>query len=330
MLMHVEDVSQIAQARRLATQAAAAADLGAELQGRVALVVTEMASNLLKHAVRGIIAFGPFADSTGRGLDVVALDKGKGIADVARAMVDGFSTTGTPGSGLGAIRRQASLFEIYTRPQVGTAVLARFVADSAPMPGAVKAVVAGIVSAYPGEIVSGDAWAGGPSPVGPTLMLADGSGHGSQAAMAADVAVQTYSAAARESCVHLVELMHQALAPTRGAAVAVARFEREAGLVRFVGLGNVTGAVVVNGKVQRMISHNGIAGHVAPRIREFVYPVAGAPLVLLHSDGLSAKWDLAAYPGLAAAHPAIIAGMLCRDFYRNRDDVSIVVMRAAA
>lgn len=329
MLMHVEDPSQIAQARRVVTQAAATAGLSAELQGRVALVVTEMASNLLKHAVRGIITCGPFADSTGRGLDVVALDKGKGIADIARAMTDGFSTTGTPGSGLGAIRRQASQFEIYSRPQVGTAVLARFVADPAPVPGAVKAVVAGIVSAYPGETVSGDAWAGGPSPVGPTLMLADGSGHGAQAAAAADLAVRAYCAAARESCVHLIEMMHRALAPTRGAAVAVVRFDREAGVVRFVGLGNVTGAVVVNGRVQRMVSHNGIAGHVAPRIREFVYPAAGAPLVLLHSDGLSAKWDFAAYPGLTAAHPAIIAGILCRDFYRNRDDASIVVMRAA-
>ncbi len=52
-------------------------------------------------------------------------------------------------------------------------------------------------------------------------------------------------------------------------------------------------------------------------------------MLVLHSDGLHTRWDLAAYPGLAARHPAIIGGALLRDFRRQRDDASVVVIKAA-
>jgi hypothetical protein len=99
--------------------------------------------------------------------------------------------------------------------------------------------------------------------------------------------------------------------------------------VRFVGVGNITGALLSNGELRRMVSHNGTVGHIAPRIREFTYPFAGDAVVILHSDGLSAKWNLADYPGLATSHPSLIAGILFRDYRRDRDDASIVVLRAS-
>jgi hypothetical protein len=125
----------------------------------------------------------------------------------------------------------------------------------------------------------------------------------------------------------LVERIHRALAPTRGAALAVARIDAEAHVVRFVGVGNISGALVNNGDARRMVSHNGTAGHIAPRIREFTYPFADDPVVILHSDGLSAKWDLSDYPGLATSHPSLSAGVLFRDHRRERDDATIAVMR---
>ena len=100
-------------------------------------------------------------------------------------------------------------------------------------------------------------------------------------------------------------------------------------MVRFVGVGNI-GAVLANGgEARRMASYNGTAGHVAPRIREFTYPFTGRPLVILHSDGLSARWEIDAYPGLAASHPSLVAGVLFRDHRRGRDDATVVAMRAA-
>jgi hypothetical protein len=78
-----------------------------------------------------------------------------------------------------------------------------------------------------------------------------------------------------------------------------------------------------------MVSHNGTAGHVAPRIREFTYEFDADPLVILHSDGLATRWDIASYPGLTVQHPSLVAGVLLRDHRRGRDDASVVAMRAA-
>jgi hypothetical protein len=98
-------------------------------------------------------------------------------------------------------------------------------------------------------------------------------------------------------------------------------------MVRFVGVGNIGAVLASGGESRRMASYNGTAGHVAPRIREFTYPFTGRPLVIMHSDGLSARWDINAHPGLAANHPSLVAGVLFRDHRRGRDDAAVVAMR---
>ena len=223
--------------------------------------------------------------------------------------------------------RKADWFAIFSRPGLGTAVLARFVA-APPPPDRGRIVIGAIVDPYPGEYVCGDGWAYAESPGGGTVLAVDGLGHGEYAARAAAVAVEVFLANADRDCVRLVETLHRALAPTRGAALAVARLDRTERVVRFVGIGNITGAMIGDGQLRHMVSHNGTAGHVAPRIREFTYPFAGEPTLILHSDGMSARWDLGSYPGLAVAHPALIAGILFRDHRRGRDDCSVVVVRA--
>jgi hypothetical protein len=50
----------------------------------------------------------------------------------------------------------------------------------------------------------------------------------------------------------------------------------------------------------------------------------------MHSDGLLTNWSLDAYPGLLTRHPALIAGVMYRDFRRGRDDVTVLAVRRAA
>jgi hypothetical protein len=279
----------------------------------------------LKHAGEGLIAINEFVDADGSGIELLALDKGPGIADVARCLVDGFSTAGSPGTGLGAVTRVSDSYAIYSRSGIGTVVMARFLAASAVRRTALEIGV--VIDTYPGESVCGDGWATADGRRGASLLLVDGSGHGPLAAHAAETAMRTFADNIDKECVPLVEAIHRALAPTRGAALAVARIDAGAQVVRFVGVGNI-GAVLSNGgDVRRMASYNGTAGHVAPRIREFVYPFTGRPLVILHSDGLSARWEIAAYPGLAAGHPTLVAGLLFRHHRRDRDDATVVAMR---
>jgi anti-sigma regulatory factor (Ser/Thr protein kinase) len=321
----VSDPSQIAEARRFAVRQATAAGFDEAAIGRIALVATEMATNLLKHAGTGEIVIGSFADQEGTGLELLSLDKGKGITDVSRSLEDGYSSAGGPGSGLGAMRRQSDRFAIWSRPGLGTAVMARF-SRGGPAAGM---TIGAVVDPIAGETISGDGWSFTIATEGLTLVLLDGSGHGIAAAAALEAGLAAFREHVDYDCPRLMEALHRALAPTRGAAAAIARIDARQQLIRFVGVGNILGAVMVDGVMRRMVSHNGVAGHVAPRIREFTYPWLPATTIVLHSDGLSAKWDFRTYPGLATSHPSLIAGILFRDHRRAKDDACVVVMAGA-
>jgi anti-sigma regulatory factor (Ser/Thr protein kinase) len=322
----VADPSQVAEARRLVSDLASRIGLPRGRIDQMSIVVTELATNLLKHGGGGHIHAFHYDDADGGGLELLALDRGPGLTDANRCMQDGYSTAGSPGNGLGAIARLADTLRIYSHPGQGCAVMVRF--RERPPPG--THTLLGIsLAPYPGETVCGDSWTWKHSVSGRTVMLVDGSGHGVEAARAAEVAVSTFAQHADAACEDIVDRMHRALAPTRGAALAVARIDTTAGVVRFVGVGNISAVVVNAGKARHMVSHNGTAGRVAPRIREFTYEFTGDPLVILHSDGLTNRWNLASYPGLAAQHPSLIAGVLLRDHRRPRDDASVVAMRPA-
>ncbi|HEX2940288.1 MAG TPA: ATP-binding SpoIIE family protein phosphatase [Rhodopila sp.] len=361
MIATVTDQSQVAHARRLIAEFAAAAGLPEPRIGKLAIVVTELATNLLKHAGSGEILVERFHDSDGAGLEILAMDRGPGMKDVAACMRDGFSTAGSLGQGLGAIARQSDHLRIYSRPGLGTVAAVRFVIEPAPAawmsqaginqaavspgtvsPGVVSpAAISQVAGAragtavqwglaampYPGERVSGDGSAWRQTPAGPTMLMVDGSGHGSEARRAADVAENVFQAHAAQPCEELVVRLHNALKPTRGAAVAVARVDLAARVVRYAGVGNISGILLSATKLSRMVSHNGIAGHVAPRVRAFEYPFDDKPLVILHSDGITSRWDLSAYPGILQQHPSLLACILLRDFRRGRDDASVAAMR---
>jgi hypothetical protein len=158
--------------------------------------------------------------------------------------------------------------------------------------------------------------------------MADGLGHGVDANVAAEAAMQTAREQVQASGPLLLERIHGALRPTRGAAVAVAEVDPVARVVRFAGVGNIGAAVVpASGPVRRLVSHAGTAGHHVHRLHEFTYPWDSDSLLVMHSDGLLSRWSLDGYPGLMMRDPSVIAGVLYRDFLRTKDDVSIVVVQ---
>jgi hypothetical protein len=74
-----------------------------------------------------------------------------------------------------------------------------------------------------------------------------------------------------------------------------------------------------------MVSHNGTLGVQLLRTQQFEYDWQPGSRIVMHSDGLSGRWSIDSYPGLNLKHPAVIAGVLYRDFVRRRDDATIVV-----
>jgi len=100
-------------------------------------------------------------------------------------------------------------------------------------------------------------------------------------------------------------------------------FERE--VATYAGLGNIAGAILSAGHRRNLLSHNGTAGHVARSIQEITYPMPSGAFFIMHSDGLGTSWNAAEYPELERQDPALIAGVLYRDFTRRRDDTTVVV-----
>jgi hypothetical protein len=117
---------------------------------------------------------------------------------------------------------------------------------------------------------------------------------------------------------------HRALAGSRGAAAASAQWDLATSKVTYAGVGNIC-ATITNDRSQGMISHHGTLGVHLRRAQEFGYPCLPDSLIVMHSDGLSARWSLSAYPGLCRRHPAVIAAVLYRDFARPRDDATVIV-----
>jgi hypothetical protein len=161
------------------------------------------------------------------------------------------------------------------------------------------------------------------------LLVADGLGHGPQAHAAAREAVRLFQESHRSGPAAVLEDLHAGLRVTRGAAVGIAGIDLARSVVRYAGVGNIGGTILSRGTTRSLVSHNGITGHAARRIAEFSYPFPDGALLVLHSDGLSGHWSLDPYPGLTERHPALVAGVLYRDFRRGRDDVAVVVARAA-
>ncbi len=315
--------SQAGHARRTAASLAARLGFSEEAQGKVAIVVSEAAKNLVAHAREGFILLRALHAGPHVGLEMLSLDKGPGMADVERCLQDGYSTAGTGGTGLGAMRRLSAFFDIHSVPGVGTAVLAHLWADKPPPASGVEVGVVGVPMA--GEEVCGDSWAMDRKDGRFLFLVADGLGHGPEAARASRAAVVSFLEQGPQELVELLRGMHQELRSTRGAAVSLASLD--GARLHYSGVGNISAAVVSPDGIQRLVSMNGTLGHQAPRMQQFSYAWPPGATLVMCSDGLATQWRLDAYPGLLAHHPSLVAGVLYRDFARGRDDATVLVAR---
>jgi len=324
----VPDVSHVGEARRAVAALSAALKLDENAAGRVAIVVTELATNIAKHGGGGHLL--ARAMNEGTGIEIIAVDKGRGIGDVDQAMRDGYSSSGTAGHGLGAIQRMSDLFEIYSQPGQGTVVVSRMLRlRPAPVSnGPIDALDFGAVCvAAPNEHLSGDAWMVVHGARGPAIAVIDGLGHGAAAHEASGRGIEVCRRNAGATPVAFMEAMHGGLRATRGAAAAVAEIDAQARVVRMSGLGNISCSIISAEGSKSLASLSGIVGHEGRRFQEFSAPFPPGATLVMFSDGIASRWRLDQYPGLRPRHPAAAAGVVYRDQLRGRDDATIVVAR---
>lgn len=325
----VVERSQAGDARRQAVIWADQQGCSKELQSQLALVVTELAGNLVLHTKDGGSLVLRLIE--GRGADaveVLSLDKGPGSANFGACLQDGYSTAGTAGIGLGAVKRAAEVFEVHSQPAVGTALLC--VVSTKPPPLKTRYQFGMVNVPIKGEDVCGDT--GAPLDLGDgrvRLLLADGLGHGANAAEASQAAAEVFAAGARLDLTSLLERIHDALKATRGAAVAVAEVDPSRGRLSYAGVGNIAGYIVQPHVAENthLVSMNGTLGAVKSRIQEFNYPWSAGSLLVMTSDGIKNHWKLDRYVGIANRHPSLIAGVLFRDHARTTDDTTVATLR---
>lgn len=329
MLIQIEEPSQAGEARRRALAVAEDLQMSESRCGQVALATTEIATNLVKHASKGHILMQTIRQNGNLSLRVMGVDKGPGIASVSCALADGHSTAGSMGTGLGAIQRISDAFDVYSVPGSGTVISAEFrIGKHAP--SADDAIEIGVISEpISGETECGDGWGIHPFADGMTLMVVDGLGHGVLAAEAAREAELVLANSQDESVTAILGTIHGALKKTRGAAAAVARIEKQARLLKYAGVGNISASLVAAGSSRGLVSHNGTLGQNMQRTQEFTLPWNEDSVLVMHSDGLASRWDLERYPGIWSRHPSVIAALLHRDFSRGRDDVTVLVAKQA-
>ena len=326
--LHVNDSSQVGEARRAAKRSGILGGFSEEDAGRLALVVSEAASNLVKHAHGGQILIQSVAGGNGtRGFEVLVLDHGPGIRDLAESMRDGFSTAGSLGHGLGAIERASDFFEAYSRQEYGTAILCRVLSSTSTDEKRRGFAIGGVCVTMPGETVCGDAWAMHADRNRLLILVSDGLGHGASAHEASLEAVRTFRERGALPPAEILERIHDSLKSTRGAAAAVAEIDWDRRQLNFAGVGNIACAILSGKERRNAVSHHGTLGHQVRKFQEFSYPWINDGILVICSDGLESKWSIERYPGLATHHPSLIAGVLYRDFARNRDDTSVVVVK---
>ncbi|HEX4510137.1 MAG TPA: ATP-binding SpoIIE family protein phosphatase [Burkholderiaceae bacterium] len=327
----ITESSQVGEARRAALRLASEAGFGEDACGRIALVATELGSNLSRHAQQGRLLLGCRGSADGLQFELVSLDRGPGMADVQRCLRDGFSTGSTPGTGLGAVQRMSSTFSVHSLPGRGSVILARLhEKPSTPSTQASAGLAwSGICLAAPGETVSGDGWAVLPLDAGAMIMVADGLGHGPLAAEASDAALAVFAKAPGTSPSTLLERAHAAMRHTRGAAGAIATLDAAAGTMVYAGAGNIVGRVVSGVSDRTLPSQNGTLGLQIRKLHDMAYEWPEHALVILHSDGVTTRWSFDDAPGLLQCDPAVIAGWLLREHARGRDDATVVVLRRA-
>lgn len=328
--VRMTDPSQVAELRRLALERVRALGWNEAESGRAALLATEIGTNLVKHARDGAVIVVADGAAGSTRVQFVAVDHGPGIENVEGCFLDGYSTAGSPGTGLGAVRRIASSLEIFSTPKRGTVLVAELAGSTrSDASNGSGFSVGGVCIPCAGETASGDGWDYLERSGTLSVLVCDGLGHGMLASEAARQAIRAFREVPDSLGLTSLSRIHDALRATRGAAAAIATIDRRAGVVKYCGVGNISGSIVAGNDVRHLVSHNGILGHSAPRMAEFVYPWNDTCQLVMHSDGISARWRTDEWPGLWRRPPSLIAGTLCRDWVRGRDDATAVIARSA-
>ena len=180
-----------------------------------------------------------------------------------------------------------------------------------------------------GETESGDRCLVRPLPGGVLLVAVDGIGHGREAALAAQVAIETAEEYEGRSLKKLLERCHERLRETRGVVMSLAAFDAAAGSLTWLGVGNVDGILLRADRRgglrrERLIQRPGVVGGRIPPLLEITVPVAGGDVLIFATDGIDGRFGEGFEPD---AEPQRLAERILERHGKRTDDATVLVAR---
>jgi anti-sigma regulatory factor (Ser/Thr protein kinase) len=327
--LEVLDSSNVGAARRAAKALAESLGFAPPACEEIALAMTELATNLIKHARDGKLVLTPLAGDGRVGLEIESLDSGPGIADIQQALADGFSSAGTLGTGLGEVNRLMDELDITSERGRGTRLVCRKwvrreTASLRPCP-----LVFGVATRprQAGED-NGDAFVIKPWAESALVGVIDGLGHGAFAHRAAQAARQYVESHFDQPLDRIFLGTGCACRATRGVVMALARFDWGRGRLAFASVGNIETRVFPHSEPFNFCIRRGVIGLNAPNAVVTEHPWPPDHVLVLHSDGLRPHWSWRDFPGLADQPAPAMAQELLRVLAREYDDATVLVVRS--
>ncbi|RIJ42543.1 ATP-binding protein [Pontibacter oryzae] len=332
----IPDKSYASIAKREISKMADEAGMAPADIGKLNIVVSEMTSNLAKHSKEGGELLVRLIGQVG--IEIICLDKGPGMPEPQRMLEDGVSTYGSAGEGLGAIKRQSDVFDMFSQVEVGTVILSRVYKSDFNLQRhllEMRHEIGYVMVAKPNETLCGDGLAIIQKGAETYLLALDGLGHGAHANEAARAAVEAFRAYAPHHPVDMLRHVHQQIRRTRGAVGMAVNISSNSHKISYCGIGNISGKLyaadisLTGSPYKNIISYNGILGHNIPgTLNNQQLDWGRNKMLILHSDGLRSRWELTKYQSLNRHHATTIAAVLYKEQSRQTDDTMVLVCKA--
>lgn len=302
------------------------------------IVVSELGTNLIKHAGGGFIAVAPFAENGQRGIRIESLDSGPGISDICKALKDGYSSSNSLGVGLGAVNRLMDKLEVVSPVEGdrGTKITCiRWMRNNAQLDVSYCPLEIGVATRnHPFSEVNGDAYIIKQGETSVTLSVIDGLGHGEQARRAAWTAREYIERHYDQPLDSIFSGTGTACSGTRGVVLAIVRFSWEPAPtqgpaeIRFshASVGNIECKVFGSPHPISFIERRGVVGVNAPKPVISSHIWGPAMKLVMYSDGLRTNWRWADFPELADAEINRAAAALLHRLGKE-DDATVMVVR---
>lgn len=329
-LIRVSNLLDVRQAEATARSFAGTLGFSQDDCEQLALVVSELGSNLVKHAHGGTIQLRDIATAGRAGIEIDSEDEGPGIRDFEQAVTDGYSTAGSLGTGLGAVNRLMDDLEFSSLPEGGARIVCKRWLRPANAVNFDRWLEFGVATrSYRMQRENGDAFVVRQWQGNAIVGVIDGLGHGQLAQRAAQTARQYLEAHFDQSLDNLFRGVGRACRATRGVVMALAAFDGARRAFKLGSVGNIETRVHGQANPLNYVVRRGVIGLNAPQAVISEHAWTPQSIMIMHSDGLHAHWDWKDFREVANESAEVIAQRLLRVLGKDDDDATVLVVRAA-